>query len=63
MAYRGILNRIRADPLVRSFAEVPDIDRTMASLLSTLDGCQTALYQFLELKRSQFPRCVRIQAQ
>ena len=57
MAFRSTLTHISADPLLRTFADIPDIDKTLESLLASLDACQTALYEFLELKRSQFPRC------
>jgi Dynein heavy chain, N-terminal region 2 len=59
-AFKGILARVAADLLLRSFAEVPAIDTTLAGLLSVLEACQNALHQFLELKRSQFPRFARL---
>jgi Dynein heavy chain, N-terminal region 2 len=60
--FMGMLTRIAADPLLRSFAEVPGIETTLDKLLQVLEGCQNALYQFLELKRSQFPRCALVAA-
>jgi hypothetical protein len=51
-----VLARVSADPLLRSFAEIPSIDKNLEGLLLLLNACQNALFQFLELKRSLFPR-------
>lgn len=56
-AFKAITARIAADPLLRTFAEEAGIDKTLAALLTSLDACQNALFQFLEQKRLLFPRC------
>jgi hypothetical protein len=55
-AFLSIATRVAADPLLRSFAEIPDVESTLQGILTQLDTCQAALHQFLELKRSLFPR-------
>ena len=55
-SFKSIMARIAADPLVRTFSDVPGIEKTLEGLLASLDACQNALFEFLELKRSVFPR-------
>jgi hypothetical protein len=56
--FRGVLAGISTDPLLRTFSEQPSIESTLASMLTQLECCQAALLEFLEAKRSEFPRCV-----
>lgn len=51
------MRRVLADPLLRSLADIPNIEQTLTGMLTQLDVCQKALFQFLEVKRSLFPRC------
>lgn len=55
-SFRHVVNGIAADPLLRTFSEVPDIQAKLEGMLHQLDACQTALLEFLEAKRSLFPR-------
>lgn len=55
-AFRGVLAGIAVDPLLRSFSQVPRIDSKLSNMLAELDACQAALLDFLEAKRSLFPR-------
>lgn len=55
-AFRGVLASIAADPLLRSFSQVPGIESKLSTMLTQLDACQAALLDFLEAKRSVFPR-------
>lgn len=57
-SFRGILAAIAVDPLLRAFAELPGISHKVATMLPQLDACQSALLEFLEAKRSLFPRCL-----
>lgn len=45
--------------LVVSFAEIPGIRDKLPQMAQQLDVCQRALSEFLEDKRSSFPRCGR----
>lgn len=46
--------------LVVSFAEIPGIRDKLPQMAQQLDVCQRALSDFLEDKRSSFPRCMRM---
>jgi hypothetical protein len=56
-AFKAILRAIADDPLLRTFSELPGIEAELDGMLTQLDACQTALIEFLETKRSLFPRC------
>ncbi|KAL3130926.1 hypothetical protein ABBQ38_000251 [Trebouxia sp. C0009 RCD-2024] len=53
---RQLLSGIEADPMVIHFADIPRIMETLQQMLQQLDICQKALSNFLEDKRSAFPR-------
>jgi len=55
-SFRHVLNSIAADPLLRTFSEIHEIQAKLEGMLNQLDACQTALLEFLEAKRSLFPR-------
>ncbi|KAK9815706.1 hypothetical protein WJX72_008353 [[Myrmecia] bisecta] len=54
--FRQLMTTTEADSLVVRFAEIPRIRETLAALVAQLDICQRALSDFLEEKRSIFPR-------
>ena len=47
---------IGADPKVVSLCAIPGLKDTLDTILSQLDMCQKALNDYLEEKRSKFPR-------
>ena len=59
-AFKSQMARIAADPLLRSFADIPNVEKGLSDMLSQLDICQKALFHFLEEKRSLFPRCASV---
>eukprot|EP00899_Mesostigma_viride_P029629 jgi/Mesvir1/9851/Mv22388-RA.1 len=54
--FRNLMGGIRRDPLVVSFAEIPRLLDTLPPMAEQLERCQKALSDFLEEKRSHFPR-------
>mmetsp|Transcript_17017 Transcript_17017/g.54247 ORF Transcript_17017/g.54247 Transcript_17017/m.54247 type:complete len:3325 (+) Transcript_17017:156-10130(+) len=54
--FRQLMSSIESDPLVTSFAEMPRLRDTLPQMVNQLDICQRALSDFLEEKRSMFPR-------
>ncbi len=55
-SFCGILSDLVENPNVLSLALVPDLSSTVTSLVDQLDRCSRALSDFLETKRSKFPR-------
>jgi dynein heavy chain 2 len=47
---------IRSDSRVVSFADIRGVCDKLSSMIDQLDRCQKALSDFLEQKRSKFPR-------
>lgn len=47
---------IGTDPKVLSLTSIPGLKDTLDTILSQLDRCQKALNDYLEEKRSKFPR-------
>ena len=54
--FRGIMKEVAENPNVISITTIPDLRSTVHSMLEQLDRCQKALNDFLEEKRSKFPR-------
>ena len=54
--FQGLLGRVARDPNVKAFADMPSIDTQLTSMLAQLEHCQKALLDFLEERRSVFPR-------
>jgi dynein heavy chain 2 len=51
-----LCNAVQIEKKVVSFTEIPSIREKLPSMVAILDGCQKALADFLEEKRSSFPR-------
>jgi dynein heavy chain 2 len=54
--FRNIMSEVRTDQRVVALAEIPDLTDKLPKLIDQLDRCQKALSDFLEQKRSHFPR-------
>ncbi|DBA90074.1 TPA: hypothetical protein ACH3X2_004335 [Trebouxia sp. C0005] len=54
--FRQLLSGTEADPMVVHFADIPRIMETLQQMLQQMEICQKALSNFLEDKRSVFPR-------
>ncbi|CAD6190911.1 unnamed protein product [Caenorhabditis auriculariae] len=54
--YRGILNDVARDPRLASLCNRQSLKKTLEQIVDQLNRCQKALNQFLEQKRSAFPR-------
>jgi len=54
--FRSIMKDVAANPQVLALTTIPDIASTVTSMVEQLDRCQKALNDFLEEKRSKFPR-------
>ena len=54
--YRNIMLGVGMDPKVISLCNIPGLKDTLEMLIDQLDRCQKALNDFLEEKRSKFPR-------
>jgi hypothetical protein len=51
---------LQVTKLVVSFADIPGIRDKLPQMAQQLDVCQRALSDFLEDKRSSFPRCAEV---
>ena len=54
--FRATMFEIRSDGRVVSFADIRGVCDKLGSMIDQLDRCQKALSDFLEQKRSKFPR-------
>ena len=54
--FRAIMKEVAENPNVLAITSIPDLKSTVHSMLEQLDRCQKALNDFLEEKRSKFPR-------
>jgi dynein heavy chain 2 len=54
--FRAIMREVSDNPLVMAMCNIPDLRATVHGMLEQLDRCQKALNDFLEEKRSKFPR-------
>ncbi len=54
--FRGIMSNIRSNPKVTALADVPNLNASVDRLKDQLERCSRALSDFLEEKRSKFPR-------
>lgn len=54
--FRSIMDEVGNDNNIMNFADIAGLKDTVTVLLDQLDRCQRALNDFLELKRSKFPR-------
>lgn len=54
--FRAVQFEIRSDSRVVSFASIPNVCEKLTKMIDQLDKCQKALSDFLEQKRSKFPR-------
>ena len=54
--FRSTMFEIRSDSRVVSFADIRGVCDKLSSMIDQLDRCQKALSDFLEQKRSKFPR-------
>ncbi|OMJ92391.1 hypothetical protein SteCoe_4833 [Stentor coeruleus] len=54
--YRNIMLGVGMDPKVVSLCNIPGLKDTLDMLIDQLERCQKALNDFLEEKRSKFPR-------
>lgn len=54
--YRNIMVGVGIDPKVISLCNIPGLKDTLEMLIDQLERCQKALNDFLEEKRSKFPR-------
>ncbi|KAL0047749.1 hypothetical protein WJX82_010930, partial [Trebouxia sp. C0006] len=53
---RQLMSGTEADPMVVHFADIPRIMESLQQMLQQMETCQKALSNFLEDKRSAFPR-------
>jgi len=54
--FKQVMGGIEGNPLLVHFADVPRVMDTLPQMLTQLEICQKALANFLEEKRSTFPR-------
>ena len=54
--FRGIMGEVKANPLIVGLASIPNLTSTVQSMNDQMDRCQRALNDYLEEKRSRFPR-------
>ena len=54
--FRSIMQEVRANPLIMAMASIPHLASTVQSMNEQMDRCQRALNDYLEEKRSRFPR-------
>ena len=54
--FRTIMSDVRINPLIMALASVPHLSESVQSMNDQMDRCQRALNDFLEEKRSKFPR-------
>ena len=54
--FRAIMAEVKANPLVMGLASVPQLSQTVTGMNEQMDRCQRALNDYLEEKRSKFPR-------
>jgi dynein heavy chain 2 len=54
--FRNIASEVRSDQRVVALAEISGLTEKLPALIDQLDRCQKALSDFLEEKRSRFPR-------
>lgn len=54
--YRQIMIDIGANPKVLQLCTVPALSETLDTIIDQLERCQKALNDYLEEKRSKFPR-------
>jgi dynein heavy chain 2 len=54
--FRTTMYEIRGDSRVVKFAEIKQVCEKLSTMIDQLDRCQKALSDFLEQKRSKFPR-------
>ena len=54
--FRGIMLGLQRDPKVVGLCSIPGIKDTLEMILDQLDRCQKALNNYLEEKRTKFPR-------
>ena len=54
--YRNIMLGVGMDPKVINLCNIPGLKDTLDMLIDQLERCQKALNDFLEEKRSKFPR-------
>jgi energy-coupling factor transporter ATP-binding protein EcfA2 len=54
--FRSIVGAVAANPSVMALGDIPGVKNVLAGLVGDLERCQKALSQYLEEKRSAFPR-------
>ena len=54
--FRAIMEDVKLNPNIMNMAEIPNLEEIVIVLLDQLERCQRALNEFLEQKRSKFPR-------
>jgi dynein heavy chain 2 len=54
--FRAVMFEIRSESMVVKFADIPRVCEKLTTMMDQLDRCQKALSDFLEQKRSKFPR-------
>ena len=54
--FRQVMGGVKDSPLVMALAAVPHLQETVSGMNEQMDRCQRALNDYLEEKRSKFPR-------